>query len=149
MIFDTIKNASTYYSLNEKIATALNYLEGNDLIDAKNGKYAIDGEDIFVIIQDYETKPLAQGKWESHKKYIDIQFIISGSEKIGCTSINSLVLSEKYDDNRDLVFYTGNGDFLTLHQNDFAIFYPQDAHMPCIALEEASYVKKAVVKIKI
>lgn len=131
---------------------ALKYLEQNDLKELENGRYDVLGDDIYVNIQDYTSKPETQGKWEAHRKYIDIQIMVKGSEKIGVGEIDNFQTSEAYDEGKDLEFLSATNDnyqFINMNENDFIILYPQDVHMPQIALNTPSYVKKAVVKISI
>ncbi|HBG49477.1 MAG TPA: YhcH/YjgK/YiaL family protein [Cyanobacteria bacterium UBA9971] len=149
MIIDKLKNASLYYGMSEKIATALKYLENTDLSEFQNGKYEIEGEDISVIVQDYNTKPLSEGRFEAHRKYIDIQYIIKGTEKMGYTNIHKLKSATEYDEEKDIIFFDGEGDFVTVEEGFFTIFAPEDAHMPGIESKTSEYIKKAVVKIKV
>jgi len=149
MITDKLQNASLYYGISEKIAVSLKYLQNTDLSEFQNGKYEIESDEIFAIIQDYNTKPLIEGKFEAHKKYIDIQYIIKGVEKMGYVNINKLKPSVEYDEEKDIMFFEGGGDFLTVDEGFFAIFMPEDAHMPGIKSKTSEYVKKAVIKIKI
>lgn len=149
MITDTIQNAENYYKLGENFQKGFEFLKNTDLKNLENGKYQIDGENVFVSVQDYTTKPESEGKFEAHKKYADIQFIIKGEEKIGYTNIQNCTPSTFYDDTNDIVFLEGSGDFITARENTFLIFLPQDAHMPCILTDSPGYVKKAVVKVKI
>lgn len=149
MIIDKLKNASLYYGVNERIAKALKYLENTDLSEFQNGRYDIDGDNIFVLVQDYNTKPLSEGKFEAHKKYIDIQYIIKGKEKLGYVYVHKLNPSTDYDEVKDIMFFEGEGDFITADEGAFVIFYPEDAHMPGIESKTSDYVKKAVVKIKV
>ena len=149
MIIDKLQNAYLYYGIDEKIATALKYLENTDLYKFQNGKYEIEGDDIFVIAQDYHTKPLSEGKFEAHRNYIDIQYIIKGTEKMGYTNIHKLKSATEYDEEKDIIFFEGEGDFVTVEEGFFTIFAPEDAHMPGIESKTSDYVKKAVVKIKI
>ncbi|MFA6988653.1 MAG: YhcH/YjgK/YiaL family protein [Candidatus Gastranaerophilaceae bacterium] len=149
MIFDKIKNAHFYDNLDEKIKISLQYLQENDLSYAKNGKYEIKKEDIFIIVQDYDTKSSELGKWEAHRDYIDIQFIIKGREKIGFSNIADFSPVIEYDKEKDIIFLEGEGNFVVLNQGYFAIFTPEDAHMPGLLVEKPEYVKKAVVKIKV
>ena len=79
MIIDKLKNAQNYYALGENFKKAFEYLKNNDLSMLKNGRYEIDGENIFVSVQDYETKQPEEGRWEAHRKYADIQFLIKGA----------------------------------------------------------------------
>ena len=149
MITDSIENAQKYYNLGLNFQKGFEFLIHADLQNLENGKYQIDGDDIFVSVQDYNTKPESEGKFEAHKKYADIQFIIKGEEKIGYTNIKNCTPTTFYDDANDIMFLDGKGDFITAKKNTFLIFMPQDAHMPCISIDASKYVKKAVVKVKI
>ena len=149
MITDSLQNASLYYGISEKIAEGLKYLEKTDLSELENGKYEIKGDEIFVIVQDYNTKQLSEGKFEAHRKYIDIQYIIDGAEKMGYVNVHNLKHSTEYDEEKDIQFFNGNGDFVTVEEGSFTLFAPQDAHMPGIEVKTSEYVKKAVVKIKV
>lgn len=147
MIIDNIKNAKDYYSLGERFQKAFEYII--NMPELENGKYEIDGENIFISIQDYTSKPISEGRWEAHKKYADIQFIIKGEEQIGYTPIDTLSEESSYDNAKDIIFLSGEGQFAKVKKGDFIIFLPQDAHMPCICTNKPSYVKKAVAKIKL
>ncbi len=152
MIKNSLKYTKNYYSLSDKIKLALEYLEQNDLKERENGRYDILGDDVYINVQDYTSKPETQGKWEAHRKYIDIQFMIKGSEKIGVGEIDNYHTLEAYDESKDLEFLEITNDtyqFINMNENDFIILYPQDVHMPQIAVSTPSYVKKAVVKISI
>lgn len=152
MIKNSLKYTKNYYNLSNKIKLALEYLEKNDLKVFDNGRYDILGDDVYVNVQDYTSKPKTQGKWEAHKKYIDIQFMIKGTERIGVGEIDNYQTTEAYDESKDLEFLAvanDNYQFINMNENDFIILYPQDVHMPQIAMNTPSYVKKAVVKISI
>ena len=149
MIIDNIENAEYYYGLGEKFKKGFEFLKKNDLSKFENGKYEIDGQNLFVSIQDYNSKPENEGKFEAHKKYADIQFIIKGTEKLGYGNVKNFKATTNYDAENDIVFLEGHGQFAQAKENTFLIFMPQDAHMPCIAVENPTYVKKAVVKVKI
>ena len=149
MIVDNIENAQSYYCLGEKFQKGFEFLKNTDLLNLENGKYEIDGDNIFVSVQDYNTKPESEGKFEAHKQYADIQFIIKGEEKLGYTNIKNCKPTTFYDDNKDIVFLEGKGDFIKAVEGTFLIFMPQDSHMPCISIDTQQYVKKAVVKVKL
>ncbi len=152
MIKNSLKYTKNYYNLSNKIKLALEYLEKNDLKVFDNGRYDILGDDVYVNVQDYTSKPETQGNWEAHKKYIDIQFMIKGTERIGVGEIDNYQTTEAYDESKDLEFLAvanDNYQFINMNENDFIILYPQDVHMPQIAMNTPSYVKKAVVKISI
>ena len=132
----------------EELAEAMG-VSRQTISSLENGRYKIDGDNIFVSIQDYQTKQENEGKFEAHKKYADIQFIIKGEEKIGYTNIKNCTPTTFYDDTNDIIFLDGTGDFIKAKENTFLVFFPQDAHMPCISVNNPEYVKKAVVKVRI
>jgi len=147
MIKDNLNNAAKYYNLSERIEIALKYLQENDLRFLDDGKYSIDGEDIYMNVQEYETK--ISDKLESHRKYIDIQYMIKGQENMGVALINGLKVVEEYNKEKDIIFYNGACKKELVKENEFIIFYPEDAHLPCQIVDKPSIVKKVVVKIKI
>ncbi|MBC8062810.1 MAG: YhcH/YjgK/YiaL family protein [Clostridiaceae bacterium] len=147
MIIDKLSNAKQYYGVGERIEKALKYLENTDLTKLETGKHEIEGKNIFVIVSEYETKNVEQGKWEAHRKYIDIQFVICGKEKIGYAPINEMKMKIDYNEEKDVLFLEGEGDYLTVTEGTFALFAPKDVHMPGIIAEKQQFVKKIVIKI--
>ncbi len=148
MITDSLKNSDSYTALGERIATALEFLKNTDFSKIPDGKIEIRNDEIFAMIQRYETKPREQGKWEAHRKYIDIQFLAEGTELIGAHNVDDLKITEPYSPENDVMFLDGNGgNFITLSSDKFVLLYPQDAHMPCITASKPSNVTKVVVKI--
>jgi len=126
MIKDNIKNANLYYNLSKRFEIGLKYLQKNDFTNFKNGKYPILNEEIFASIQDYTSKPLEEGKFEAHKKYADIQFIVKGSEKLGICNIKNFTLSQIYDEQKDIEFLTPIDkslcNFFELNEGEFVFF---------------------------
>lgn len=151
MIKDNIKNAENYYNLSNRVKLGLEYLVNTDFSNIENGKYKILDNEIFAIIQDYQSKIKEEGKFEAHRKYIDIQYIIKGEEQMGVSDIENFSQIAEYDDEKDIIFLTPKPDkifdFINVKEKEFAIFMPKDAHMPSIAVKSPSYVKKVVVKI--
>ncbi len=151
MIFDNIKNARTYFKLGENFKKAFEFLQSEDL--SRLGKCEIDGDNIWANIQEYHTKPLQEGKLEAHRRYIDIQFIIKGEEKLGCLNIAQTLEDTPYSAEDDLEFLKAkegeNINFIKAKEGDFLIFFGHDAHMPCICTDVPKYLKKAVVKIRV
>lgn len=149
MIIDLLSNARLYTSLNARFKTAFDYLKETDLINLPLGRYELDGKNCFVNVEEYETKERDRGKWEAHREYIDIQCVVKGEEKIGVTNIRQLTPVCEYNSEKDICFFSGDGDFLVLREGNFMLLFPEDAHMPCIAVQRPSLVKKAVVKIRL
>ncbi len=147
MIKDNLKNAAKYYNLSERIKIALKYLQENDLRSLADGKYPIDGENIYMNVQEYQTR--VSNNLESHQKYIDIQYMIKGEENMGVASIDGLKVVEEYNEEKDVIFYNGDCKKELVKESEFIIFYPEDAHLPCQMVDKPLIVKKVVVKIKI
>jgi len=124
------------------------FIKEQDLETLALGKYVINGENAFAMISEYSTKDIDNCRWESHKKYIDLQYIVKGKESMGITSVEKTIVTEPYDENNDIIFYTAEGLYHVASADSFFLFFPQDVHRPCIKIGEADTVKKLVVKIK-
>ena len=105
MILDIIGNLNKYTCLSVKFKIALKFLEDNKVEDFPEGKYEIDGDNVFILIQAYTSRDEKENKWESHKKHIDIQYILSGTETIGYKSVLELNLAEDFFEEKDIAFY--------------------------------------------
>lgn len=113
-------------------------------------KIELDGDN-FILEQVYSSKERNECLFESHKKYIDIQFIVYGEEIIEVVNSKNLISAQEYDEEKDIVIYKAikQASPIILKAGDLAIFYPQDAHMPCIRVNICDKIIKAVVKLKI
>lgn len=149
MILDNIKNCKKYEQLNRNFEKAFQFLKREDLGSLAVGKYEIDGENIFAMVQEYETKDLENAKYEAHKKYIDIQYLIEGTENMGYVLIDDLEVSSIYSEENDFMLLTGKPRLILLNEREFFILFPEDAHMPGIFVKEKSKVRKVVVKVRV
>lgn len=150
MIADTLKNRGQYSALSPRIKAGFDYLAKTDFSKIEAGKYAVDGDNLFALVQAYDSIPKEQGKWECHKNYIDIQYIVEGVEQIGFANVDAMKITTEYNPEKDIAFLSGEGDFVTLPKGSYGVFFPQDAHMPKIAVgNKPAPVKKVVLKIKI
>jgi YhcH/YjgK/YiaL family protein len=150
MIADVLKNRHIYEAISPRIKTSLEYIANTDFSAMEPGKYELDGANIFALVQAYDSIPREQGKWECHKKYIDIQYIAEGVEQIGCNNINQMKITTEYNADKDIAFLAGEGDFVTYSKGSYGIFFPEDVHQPKIAVNNIPCkVKKVVIKIKI
>lgn len=107
---------------------------------------------VFAIEQVYYTKPRAEGFFESHKKYIDVQVIVEGVEEMEVADISHMTVSQPYVAEKDLIKYadTPAASILRLGQGAAAVFYPTDGHMPTLQLASGSkLVRKTVVKVPV
>jgi YhcH/YjgK/YiaL family protein len=124
------------------------FLGDSKLSTMAPGKYPIDGDNAYAIISAGPPKKLEDVKWESHKKYIDLQYVISGKVKLGMAQVSNATVTEPYSESRDAANYNVEGKFLTATPKEFFLFFPQDAHRPDIKVEGADSLKKLVIKIK-
>ena len=147
MIVDQLENANTYVHISNRLAVALRYLQTNDMSKFAVGTYEIEDKEIYAIVSEYTSKNIENAKWESHKKYADIQFVLSGIEKMGHAPLKNMEVIENYNPDKDITILKGKGDYVTVHSGTFAIFFPQDAHQPGVAVSENIPVKKVVVKV--
>ena len=144
MVIDKIENYKIYAKLGKRISKAFDYLNENDLNHMELGKHVIDNDDIFALVQKYDTKDREECKLEGHYKYIDIQYIIKGSEIMGVTSLTNQEPIYK-NENDDYAIYSADTSLIRIDERMFAIFFPDDLHMPCIKLNQSSKVKNEFV----
>ena len=150
MILDHLDNALMYGGLGQRIAIGLALLNEDSVRDAAPGRYEVDGENLFYIVDEYETKPFEQGRVEIHQKYMDIQYVVSGSECMGYAPLDGLQPHTPYDGEKDVAFYDNCPALnrLTLKQGMFAIFWPNEPHLPGRSINRVEKVKKIVIKIR-
>ena len=148
MIFDSLDNAAFYYQLSPHIKKGFEFLANTkNLNDLPVGRIEIDGNNVFALVQEYDTKAFNIDMWEAHKKYFDIQFIVSGTEAIKVSRIEDMTPNTKYHTDGDYWLFSGDGNALKITENQFAIFSPEDIHQPAIAIEGSiQKIKKIVVK---
>ena len=150
MIADILKNRQIYSVISPRIAAALDYIEKTDFSKMEPGKYELDGSNLYVLVQTYDSIPREQGKWECHRNYIDIQYIADGVEQIGVNNIGKMHVITPYNPEKDIEILGGEGDYVTFSKGAYGIFFPEDAHQPKIAPEDTpGPVRKIVVKIKV
>ena len=131
------------------VLEATNYLKGLDLASLEVGKYVVD-DDFYYMIQEYETQDISQCKMESHDKWIDIQWIISGVEAIETTDVSRLTVKVPYNPEKDITFFETPAvmQHNVLTEGSYVVLYPENGHMPKVAVEGSVHVKKCVAKIR-
>jgi YhcH/YjgK/YiaL family protein len=151
MIIDRIENHDQY-PLGKLWNTAFEFLK-TVTPETACGKTILDGDNLFVMVDSYETKSRSAVKLETHRKYIDIQYMISGEETHEVFPANELTVSEPYPPEKDAQFYQvpkSHRTCINLQPGDFAVYFPQDAHLPCLTTgNNPQVIKKVVVKIAI
>ena len=149
MIVDTLANAHLYHGVHPRLAAAFDYLRAFDAATA-DGKVPVDEDRVYAQVQSYATKPAAEKKWESHRRYADIQFIVAGRERITHAHVSRLDGATPYNDAKDVINYTGaagGASTLVLEAGQWAIFLPDDGHQPGVAIEGSEDVRKVVMKV--
>jgi len=145
MVIDTLDNLGKYVSLNPLFKDVIEFIKTNDLNSLEAGKHFIKDKDLFVNIQNAKGKTKDVAQLETHKKMIDIQIPLSTQETYGYTPLCDLPDAE-YNAEKDITKYEGLADtYVTCKPGEFAIFFPQDGHAPCIS-DEAE-IKKAIFKV--
>jgi len=147
MIIDRIENAALYYSIHPKFKQAFDYLNSIDVQSIPVGRHEIDDK-MYVLVQEYVTKTKEEGKWEAHRRYIDLQFVVQGAEGMGYANIHHLQQGE-YISEKDFLPLFGEGDQVALKSGCFVLLFPEDAHMPSMALGEPAPARKIVLKIAV
>lgn len=151
MIYDRITNINIYKGLSPDLYEGLKYLQQVSS-DIAVGTYQINPRDK-AIVSEYDTKKVNEHGFEAHKKNIDIQYLLKGEERIACLPIDKLKETTPYSEEKDAAFYSADilplPSYLLLQPGFFAIFFPQDGHMPQLSVDEPTMVKKIVVKVEI
>jgi YhcH/YjgK/YiaL family protein len=149
MILDSFDNFDKYLCLHYGFRDAAGFISRQDLAELPSGKYEIDANGILASVSEYETKAISQCFIECHLKYIDIQIILFGREKIGVCNKKDCMEGD-YDDNKDFQKLRGDVSFINLTPGMFAIFFPHDGHMPQAQYaDKPETVKKVVIKVPV
>ena len=150
MIYDNIDNLETYAGISEDIRVGLEYLQ-NVAPDVEKGVYEISPR-VKAIVSEYTTKKVNENGYEAHRQYIDIQYLVRGTEKICSLPLECLKETQPYSEKDDAALYQQKDvhpQEMLIGNGYFAIFFPQDGHMPQLCADEPVDVKKIVVKVKI
>jgi biofilm protein TabA len=147
MILDAIVNAAGYSALHPLFVEGFRFITGPGQA-APAGRYELAGG-AYALVQEYDTKPAEGALFEAHRRFIDIQYVASGAEVIYYANLGRLKAGD-YLPEKDYVGLEGSGSALRLSAGEFAIFYPQDAHLPSrVTTEGPKPVRKVVVKIPV
>ncbi|MBE6761076.1 MAG: DUF386 domain-containing protein [Ruminococcaceae bacterium] len=147
MIFDRIENINNYKGLG-RVYTALEFIAKTDFTKVNIGKYELDGDNIYYMVQKYDTNP-DKTVAEAHKKYIDIQYIVKGEEVIAVAPIQNDKKLIEAKEEKDVWFYECETQTMVLKSGDFMVLYPSDLHLPGKAVNDPQEVLKVVVKVKV
>lgn len=151
MIADKITNLKKYPEMEGVADLILTFIKKTQEESLEDGRYELDGENLFALVQSYQSRPLEEGLMESHVLYNDLQYIVSGEESIYWNPIDGMTVKEDKRPAADAIFYyIENTDNVTvLKEGMFGYYMPTDGHMPSIAVEKPAPIKKIVFKIKV
>jgi len=150
MILDTLDQSHQYAALSPRFAKAFAFLRKMPA-SAAPGRHEIDGDEVYASVQRHFTKPVSERQYESHRKYIDVQFIHTGREIMYWAPLPLLIpgTTMAYDEKGDAALYKliPEGVPLQVRAGQFTIFYPQDGHVPSCSWDQPAEVFKVVVKV--
>lgn len=150
MIIDFLKNSQQYESLHPLFRKAFEFMQDFAKNDTPDGKYEIIGDELFALVQSYNTFPVSQCRHEAHNQYIDIQFVVKGKEIIKVAPVEGLTPTAPYSMDNDIVFFNEKDGYdIQMTEGMYIILYPWEAHMPRCIFEQETNTKKIVMKIKV
>ena len=135
----------------EGLEAVFEFLERTDLRALPLGRTTVDGDDVFALVSEGQSKPVSEARFEAHRRYIDVQCAIEGQEAIGYAPLADLKTSEAYDDKKDIEFFSSPSTYssVALKAGRFAVFGPQDGHQPGAHLDGPHAIRKVVVKVSV
>ncbi|MBI4683191.1 MAG: YhcH/YjgK/YiaL family protein [Nitrospirae bacterium] len=149
MIYDKLEHLNKYQCMHKHFTDVFRFIESGPLSERSDGKYEINDQGAYAVIETYETRDLSDCFIECHRKYIDVQVVIDGIECVGVCHRSSCA-ELPYDEEKDFQKLEGDTVLLTLGAGSFMIFYPDDAHMPKVRYGGSpGTVKKAVFKVPV
>ena len=150
MIFDSLEKLSIYRNIHPHFVDVETFISVTDLNTLPDGKYPVNSFGAYVSVNEYFPKTESECFIECHRLFIDIQIITKGSEQIGFAQLNDCKTTMTYDKEKDLEKLEGTVSYLPMTPGMFAVFFPHDAHMPCIRKQESDCkVKKIVFKVPV
>jgi YhcH/YjgK/YiaL family protein len=147
-LHSSVKKDSFYVAYHRnKIAwdAAFAFLKNMNLDTLSAGKYPIIGDQVFASVTEAPSRNKEDVKWESHKHYVDLQYIIKGKEMIGVADTSTATIIEPYSP--DVINYSAEGKYYIAEPGTFFLFFPNNAHRPTIKVDGYDVVKKIVIKI--
>ena len=151
MIIDKKENCGLYYGVHTGFAEAFAFIEKAIKENLPVGKYEVDGDTVYALVQEYDAKEETLVRYEGHKKYIDVQYVVDGAEAMEVVDIDQTQTTVEYNEEKDVAFFAPIGKTWkgVLHTGEYGIFMPNDIHRPAMRIDNVpAKVKKIVVKIK-
>lgn len=150
MIIDRLEYSECYENLLPGLKTAFDYLKNTDFKTVEPGRHEIDGDKVYAVVSTYDTVKPSEKKSEAHRKYLDIQYLVSGEECLGYEPVEGLKIAQEYNTENDFLLVENSREtMLPLGNRIFIVLFPQDAHKPGCVIHAAQTVVKVVVKVAI
>lgn len=151
MIIDRMAHAERYKGISPWLDKALDFMLEADLTAFEDGRYEVEGEHVYFMVQSPALKALKDTKWEIHRRYIDIQIGLTDGENIGYAPVSDIDGWEAYQEEKDvsLSYDAVPGTVFPLRADTFVILFPQDAHRPCERAGKADTGRKVVFKVQV
>ncbi len=148
MILDKLENLGQYLAVNDKIKLCISFLQNLNISELSPRRYDLSGDDLYCVVTEYET--VNPQLFEAHNQYVDLQCLLVGEERMDYANRKDCAVVSPYESERDAALLS-NENFIPLKINAgyFAMFFPDDAHRPCVTADKVSKNKKAIFKIKI
>lgn len=147
MIFGKKEELNLYRGISENVAKGIDFLMNFDTTQPE-GKYEIDGQKVYALVTSGKTKKSDEPVYEAHRKYIDLQYILSGEEDTGYASVEDCTVTVPYDENGDYLMVKGEGSEVKVSAGDFYMAFPCDGHRPMCSKTPGD-IRKVIVKIAI
>lgn len=148
VLYGTLKHLGSYQGIHPGVMRGLELLRDTDFAKLEDGRYEVDGDDLFFFIQSYGSKP-ANDTPEAHRRYVDIQYLISGRERMGVAPLEDMEAVVEARPEGDIWLHRGPTDEILVTGDRFAVFWPEDAHAPGIAVDGPEPCRKCVVKVRV
>jgi biofilm protein TabA len=151
MIVDELRNWRRYCQSLKGLERAFRFLEEEANTKLPEGRYEVDGDRVFAMVQKYTTRSGPLGRFEDHRKYVDVQYMVSGEELVYWTPTRGLEANTEYNEERDVIFYdrAEKSSQIVLYPGYFCVVFPNDGHTPCRQVNGPCRVHKIVIKVSV
>lgn len=147
MIRAPLKDMERYFPLGDGVRKAVEFIRSNDLANFAAGRYPIDGDSVFALIQEPTTEPEDKALFEIHQRHADLQMTLKGTEYVGYAPVESVSLYGEYNPETDVQNFKGKGQLIKSIPGVCFLFFPEDAHQPYVMVGAPEKIKKVVIRI--
>ena len=133
------------------LEVAFEFLEKKSLVDVPVGKHSIEGEQVYALVQKLPSRAAETAQFESHRKYIDLHYVVSGQESSGFAPAADLKLTVPYDESKDVMLYDVPQQYtrIEVKPGRFVVYHPGQAHLPNCHLQGPHDLHKVVIKVHV